>query len=184
MTYDAGAVSASNAKLVTSQGYDYFFAFKQGQKALTRQSRRLLAELPAEQAIVTTEDLLGGGRRTVRRLFLTEEMRGFQWPSLQTVVRVESESFDAHGNRVAHENRYFASSLARTELSDAQWLALVRLHWNVENNCHGCLDVSFEEDDHPWIETNAQGAVVMALLRRVAFDLLEAIVRARLGQRR
>jgi predicted transposase YbfD/YdcC len=172
VTYDAGAVSASNAKLVTEQGYDYVFAFKKGQKALTKESRRLLAQLPAEQALVTTEDVLGGGKRTLRRLFLTEEMRGFRWPSLQTVVRVESESFDADGNRVAHENRYFASSLARAELSDEQWLALIRLHWNVENNCHGCLDVSFEEDDHPWIEANAQGAVVMALLRRIAFDLL------------
>lgn len=172
VTYDAGAVSASNAKLVTSRGYEYVFAFKKGQKALTREARRLLAELPAEQALVTSEDILGGGKRTVRRLFLTEEMRGFQWPSLQTVLRVESESFDANGSRVSHENRYFASSLARTELSDEQWLALIRLHWNVENNCHGCLDVSFEEDDHPWIEANAQGAVVMALLRRIAFDLL------------
>ncbi len=51
-------------------------------------------------------------------------------------------------------------------------LALVRAHWNVENNCHGCLDVSFQEDDHPWIETDPQGAVVMALLRRIGFDLL------------
>jgi hypothetical protein len=38
---------------------------------------------------------------------------------------------------------YFASSLARTELSDEQWLGLIRLHGNVENNCYGGLDVSW-----------------------------------------
>jgi predicted transposase YbfD/YdcC len=172
VTYDAGACSAENAQLVTSHGYDYLFAFKQGQKALTRETRPLLAGLTADHAVAVTEDVLGGGRRIIRRLFLTEEMAGFRWPSLKTVLRVESETFDAKGHRTARENRYFASSLARRELSDAQWLALVRLHWNVENNCHGCLDVSFEEDDRPWIEVDAQGALAMALLRRVAFNLL------------
>lgn len=172
VTYDAGACSASNAAFVAGHGYDYFFAFKQGQKALTRESRRLLAHLATEQALASTDDLLGGGRRVIRRLYLTEQMRGFQWDSLQTVIRVENETIETDGRRSSYENRYFASSLARTELSDEQWLALARLHWNVENNCHGCLDVSFQEDDHPWIEANAQGAVVMALLRRIAFDLL------------
>jgi len=172
VTYDAGACSASNAALVASHGYDYFFAFKQGQKALTKESRRLLADLSAVHALASTDDLLGGGRSVLRRLYLTERMSGFLWTSLRTVIRVESETIEPDGRRTSYENRYFASSLARTELSDEQWLALARLHWNVENNCHGCLDISFQEDNHPWIETDAQGAVVMALLRRIAFDLL------------
>ena len=172
ISYDAGAVSASNATLVTSHGFDYLFAFKKGQKALTKESRWHLAHLGVEDAACETEDFLGGGKRVVRRLFVTEKMRGFRWESLKTVVRVQSETFNEKGKRISHENRYYASSLPRSELSDSQWLALVRHHWNVENNCHGCLDVTFQEDDHPWIERDAQGAVVMALLRRVAFDLL------------
>jgi hypothetical protein len=177
VTYDAGACSAYNARLVTSHGYDYLFALKKGQKALFKEAGRLLAGLSAEQAVIVTDDRLGGGKRTVRRLFLTEAMRSFQWESLQVVLRVESETFDGDGKRIAHENRYFTSSLVRGELSDEQWLALVRVHWNVENNCHGCLDISFQEDDHPWIEADPQGAVVMALLRRIGFDLL-ALFRA------
>jgi len=37
---------------------------------------------------------------------------------------------------------------------------------------HYTLDVALHEDDHPWIEADPQGALVLALLRRVAYNLL------------
>lgn len=172
ISYDAGGCSRENADLVHQHGYYYFFALKSPQKALYPAARRLLGSLTAEHAAAVTEDLLAAKIRVVRRLYISEELKGFHWSHLATVVRVESETFDAHGRRVAYENRYFVSNLQLNNLSPAQWLRIVRLHWVVENNCHGTLDTAFAEDDHPWIESNPQGALVVALLRRLALNLL------------
>ena len=171
ITYDAGACSRENADLVHENGYYYLFALKSPQKVLHPAAKRLLGELPPEQAAAVTDDRLGGGKRVVRRLYIIEQP-GFYWPHLATLVRVESETFDAQGRQLAYENRYFASNLTRDQLSDVQWLRVVRLHWAVENNCHGALDTAFDEDDHPWIERSPHGALVIALLRRLALNLL------------
>jgi hypothetical protein len=172
ISYDAGGCSRENADLVHKHGYYYFFALKSPQKVLYQEAQTQLGDLPAEHAVAMTDDLLGGRTRVVRRLYISEELKGFHWSHLASVVRVESETLDAQGRRIAYENRYFASNLPLKKLSPAQWLRVVRLHWAVENNCHGTLDTAFAEDDHPWIESNPQGALVVALLRRLALDLL------------
>jgi hypothetical protein len=107
----------------------------------------------------------------VRRLYLTAEMAGFHWEHLQTVVRIESQTF-AHGQCVQHENRYYICSMAVDSLSPEQWLQLVRRYWGVENGPHFTLDVELREDEHPWIEADPKGALVLVLLRRVAYNLL------------
>jgi hypothetical protein len=172
VTYDAGACSKRNATLVRERGYHYLFALKKPQKALLPRAQSLLAALGSDDAQATTEDVLGGGRRVLRRLYITERMAGFGWDHLSTVLRVQSQAFDRQRRLIAQEDRYFISSLARAELSDRQWLRLVRLHWAVENECHGTLDVAFEEDHHLWIEKDPHGAFVILLLRRIAFNLL------------
>ena len=75
------------------------------------------------------------------------------------------------GRRVAYEERCFLASLPSSRLSPQQWLLLVRLHGGVET-AHPILDVAFAEDDHPWIESVPPPAVVVAILRRIAYDLL------------
>lgn len=172
VAYDAGACSEHNARLVRERGYHYLFGLKSTQGTLYEEAQRRLAGLPAEQAAASTEDLLGGGRRVLRRLYVTEEMSGWGWQHLRTVLRVESETLDPKGQRIAYDNRYFVSSLPRSRLSHTQWLRVVRLRWAVENECHHTLDAVFREDEKPWIETDPQGALVVALLRRVALNLL------------
>lgn len=130
--------------------------------------------------MAVSEDIVGGN--TVwRRAYITEEMARFgDWEHLRTVLRVESETldkdgkpfFDKDGKRVRYENRFFACSLPKSTLTAAQWLRVVRLHWGVENNCHNTFDTVFEEDDRPWIQSSPRGALVVGLLRRVAYDML------------
>ena len=66
----------------------------------------------------------------------------------------------------------FVSSLPASRLTRAQWLRIVRLMWGVENAVHCTLDKSMREDEHPWIEADPKAALVIALLRRVAYNLL------------
>lgn len=173
ISYDAGACSEHNARVVRDLGLHYLLGLKSTQPTLLTEAHRLLASLPHERAVASSDDVLGGPRTVVRHLYLTEQMVGFgDWEHLRTVVRVESETFDVRGRRLAHDNRYFVASLPASRLTAAQWLLVLRLHWGVENNCHHTLDTAFEEDDRPWIKSDPRGVVVVALLRRVAYTLL------------
>jgi predicted transposase YbfD/YdcC len=172
VTSDAGACSLHNANVVRELSLDYLFAIKETQPTLLTEAKRLLAHLTKAQAIATTDEARGGGS-WVRRVYVTSEMQGYlEWSHLQTVLRIESERLDAKGNRISYEQRYYVSSLPRERLTDAQWLAIVRAHWGVENGTHHTLDAVFREDDHPWIESNENGMLVVAILRRIALNLM------------
>ena len=173
VSYDAGACSRENAEVVCDELHlDYLFGLKGTQPTLLNEAKRLLEHRPAAGAEATSEDLVGANVVT-RRAYITEEMAGFgDWTHLHTVVRVESETRTRDGKLVAHQNRYFLSSLRRGALADTQWLRVVRWHWGVENNCHNTFDTVFCEDDKPWIQDCPQGALAVLLLRRIAYDLL------------
>ena len=172
VTYDSGACSRANAEHVRNKGLDYFFALKGTQPTLEAEAKRLLAGRAANEADATSEDVRNGNV-VIRRVFLTEEMAGYDdWEHLHTVLRVQSETRNAAGKILAGDERYFLCSLPRSTLHRAQWLRVARLHWGVENNVHNTLDTVFEEDGHPWIEADPKGALVVALLRRIALNLL------------
>jgi predicted transposase YbfD/YdcC len=173
VTYDAGACSEQNGAFVRDLGLHYLFGLKASQPTLFAEAQRILAPLSAERAVAETDDVLGGRRTVVRRVYITEDLAGFDgWAHLHTVLRVESVTLDAKGRMTAHENRYFVASMPASRLSAKQWLHVVRLHWGVENNCHHTLDTAFEEDDRPWIESSPRGMLAVAILRRLAYNLL------------
>ena len=70
----------------------------------------------------------------------------------------------------SHE-RYLISSLPSIRLTADHWLLVARRHWGVETS-HQILDDAFEEDDHPWIEACPRAALVVAILRRIAYTML------------
>lgn len=167
---DSGSCSAANAALVVAAKKDYLFAVKDNQPSLLAEMHRVLGGRTDPDA--TSDDARGSGS-WIRRVYVSGEMAGWPgWEHLGTVVRVESEQLDRKGQRLSYENRYYASSLARETLTDAQWLLVVRRHWGVENETHNILDTAFAEDDHPWIEANENGMLVVAMLRRIAYTMM------------
>jgi hypothetical protein len=110
------------------------------------------------------------------------------WEHLRTVLRIQTETFDATAEPRVDE-RYLISSMPSVRLTADHWLLVARRHWGVETS-HQILDTAFEEDDHPWIETlraasehpkgwNARrgeacprAALVVAILRRIAYTML------------
>ena len=77
-----------------------------------------------------------------------------------------------HGKLTEWEDRYFVCSLPMSRLSSKQWLRLIRLLWGVENAVHCTADKMMREDEHPWIQADPKGALIVALLRRIAYNLL------------
>jgi hypothetical protein len=112
------------------------------------------------------------GQRVVRRLYLGEASAALEgWEHLRSVVRVQTQTFDASDQLVSSENRYLISSLPSYRLTPEHWLLVIRRHWGVETS-HQILDGAFAEDDRPWILQNPRGALVVAILRRIAYTIL------------
>ena len=170
VTYDAGACCKDNADAVRELGLHYLFGLKSNQPTLYQEAERWLGSRGTEHADATSSDHERGGT-VVRRIYLGQTPFAPEgWAHLATLVRVESETLDAHGERVAYQNRYFVSSLPRSRLKDELWLLLIRRHWGVETS-HQMLDTAFAEDDHPFIEQNPRATVVLMVLRRIAYTL-------------
>jgi hypothetical protein len=172
VSYDAGGCSEENAAFTVAQGLHYLFAIKENQPGILEKLRLFLERRSKKRADAVSEDVLSDKSSVIRRIFLLEKQPLYRWKHARTFIRVDSEKRDKLGRLVHEETRYFLSSLPRAQLSDAQWLLVVRRHWAVENNVHGTLDVAFEEDAHPWIEASPQGALAVLVLRRVALNLL------------
>ncbi len=173
VTYDAGATSEHNCKLVVEAGKDFLFHIKTESWLIIQEAKRLLGNIPSQTAMAHTEDVVSN-HTSVHRYLFTCHVAGpcfFGWPHVKTILRVLSEKVQ-DGKVIAREDRYFISSLKLTELTLEEWLRLVRSHWAVENNAHWTLDAIFREDDHPWIEADPRGVVVFMLLRRIAYNLL------------
>lgn len=170
ITYDAGACSVDNAALVVREGLHYLFALKESQPTLAAEARRLLGDAPHPCGI---EQDMRGGQLVERRLFITSEMSAFlDWSHLATVLRVQSVRVHDDGTETMLDDRYFLSSYPVGKLTSAQWLHIVRAHWGVENNCHHTFDTAFAEDAKPWITGDAQGALNVLILRRLAYTLM------------
>lgn len=111
ITYDAGANSKANASFVHLKGLFYLFALKNDQPTLFNRAVKLLANLGPELANAETDEILSG-KRTIRRIWATTEMRGFHsWSHLQVVLRVECLTLDPKtGSVISCHSRYFLSN--------------------------------------------------------------------------
>ncbi len=172
VTYDAGACSAHNATLVREQDLHYLFGLTASQPTLLEEAKHWLGTRKAAEANASSRDFERGSM-IVRRLFIgkvTVDHDG--WPHLRTVLRIQTDVFDCEtGEQKSSDERYLISSLPSVRLTPQHWLLVIRRHWGVETS-HQILDTAFAEDDHPWIEANPRAALVVALLRRIAYTLL------------
>jgi hypothetical protein len=179
VSYDAGGFSRANADAVVAAGKDYLFALKDEHRTMCRLAEELLA---SEPVLDRTEDVLDSATTVVRSLKLLRADPSWSygdgkrpheslWPHARAFLLVEYVKVQ-HGTIIERYDRMYVSSLDPKRLTTPQWLLLVRSHWGVENNGHHTLDTAFAEDDRPWIEANANGMLVVLVLRRIAYTLL------------
>ena len=171
VAYDAGAASLDNANAVLEQSLHYLFCLRSTQPTLYEAARQWLGTRSYDQAD-HVDVCHERGHIVTRQLFLgaaSDAPEG--WQHLRTIIRIKTVITDKQGRLVSAEDRYLMSSLATDRLTPEQWQALVRRRWGVEVT-HQVLDTAFAEDDHPWIEQDPRGLLVVAILRRIAYTLL------------
>ena len=172
VSMDAGMVSRENADIVDAADMGYLMAIKNNQPELLKEMKRQLGGRSLAEADCRTTERYQG--KTVEyRLWRTQDIVGWNgWSHIKQGFREE--------RRIIHQDpetpdevgtRYFVTNRLFPHLDAKDWLRVIRNHWQVENNGHCVLDVSLNEDKRPW-SRQPHIHLVIALLRRVAFNLL------------
>ena len=172
------------AKIVENKG-DYVFSLKGNQGTLHNEVSWWLDQAIAGQMRDAKLDHYrqvgkNHGRIETREVWSTRQVDWFadrgQWAGLASLIAVDSERRLGDGT-VQKERRYFISSLPA---ADAKTFAkLIRGHWQIENNLHWSLDLSFNED--ACRIRKGYGAENFSRLRRIALNLLRNETSAKVG---
>jgi hypothetical protein len=173
--YDAGATCRANADAVIAAGKHYLFQIADPRWQMYKTVELLFeGETPTArdfQVISEKKKTLLVRELTVLPLSACAKDTIF-WPHTRSLFKVHNKTY-VEGVLTSTKTRYFVCSMEPSALTPEKGLALIVLRWGVET-CHQVLDMenSFEEDKHPWIHADANGTLVVQILRRVVFTLL------------
>lgn len=185
VTIDAMGCQKDIAAKIVENKADYVFSLKGNQGTLHNEvswwlDQAIAGKLRGAQLDHYRQVNKGHGRVETREVWCTRQVDWFadrgQWAGLASLIAVDSERRLADGT-VQEERRYFISSLPD---ADAKTFAkLIRGHWQIENNLHWSLDISFNEDACRIRKGN--GAENFSRLRRIALNLLRNEKTAKVG---
>jgi predicted transposase YbfD/YdcC len=178
ITADAMSCQKKIAKTILEQGADYLLAVKGNQKMLQEDIKTLLAyghdqnwqNMASDYSESSDQD---HGRIEVRKCFVLSDVELLKaigtsrndWPGLKSIAEVTCQRTERGKTTTA--TRYYISSLPGNA---RQILKAGRDHWQIENNLHWSLDVSFREDESRVRIGHAQEN--LAAVRKLALTLL------------
>lgn len=183
VSIDAMGCQVAIAKIIREGGGDYLMGLKGNQSTLRDETEavfeaaqrppsvnRDVARPPAMTQATTTDK--GHGRLETRT---AKVLSGFhewvpaaeRWPDIKSLIAVESAREEVLSGKSTTETRLYVSS---RRMTPEEALTSVRDHWQVENDLHWCLDVTFGQDAN---QTRTQHAAEnLAVIRHFAFNLI------------
>jgi predicted transposase YbfD/YdcC len=171
VTADALNCQRAIAEQVVQQGGDYVLALK-GNQGTLHDDVQLFLDDPAHAPELSVSRAIDGdhGRIETREASLCTQIDWLQkqhhWPGLAAIGKV-ARTREING-KTSSETAYF---LLSAPLPAAQFSAVVRAHWGIENSLHWVLDVTMNEDQSRTRKDN--GPQNLALLRRWALNALK-----------
>lgn len=173
VTVDAGMTCRENALLVKDAGKYFLASLKGNQPTLHALAEKMFGSCPGglKKRDVEYRD----GSFIVRELhtITVNDVPEVDMPGIQQLWRVVQQTLTGD-KLVAEEVRYFLSGVPPTLLPPAQQLALVRLHWGIENGHNWTMDVALTEDDVQPCQKSREAIEVVAWLRVLGCNLLSA----------
>jgi predicted transposase YbfD/YdcC len=168
VTGDAGLTARENAALVRAHHKHYLFWLKENQPTLWG-----IADSARASKVRCRTETRRNGNTVVRELYVLDvggcplvDMHDAAqvWCIRQTTVRDSGEP--------SVEIRHFITSMPADFLSDEERLALVRLHWGIENGHNWTMDVVLGEDNAKPCQASKDAIEVVLWLRVLAYNLL------------
>jgi predicted transposase YbfD/YdcC len=170
VTIDAMGCQREIARRIVEKKADYVLAVKENQPSLLADIKDSFQMLAAD---TVDEEIDCGHGRVERRVCsvladLTLLEKPFEWASLNSLVRIESERYHKVSGKTEREIRYYITSLKH----DARRLnSVIRQHWGIENKLHWVLDVDFDED--LCRKRAGHAAENFSILQRIALNILK-----------
>jgi len=173
VTVDAGMTCRQNAQLVHDAGKYLLASLKGNQPKLHALAEAMFKGCPG--GLKKREVEYRDGSFIVRELhtITVTEVPQVDMPGIRQLWRVVQQTFTGD-QLVAEEVRYFVSGIPPTLLSPTEQLALVRLHWGIENGHNWTMDVALTEDDVQPCQKSREAIEVVAWLRVLGLNLLAA----------
>jgi predicted transposase YbfD/YdcC len=179
VTMDAMGAQTKILSQLADKGAHVLVALKNNQSAKAQAVEELfelVAKSMSGQAAQHTDVDKGHSRVEQRSCTVLKDLSGLgdaleAWPSIKSVIRVESHTQWVNGRKKGQsskDRRYYVSSL---ELGAQAFNTHIREHWHIENSMHWVLDVAFKEDDCR-IRVG-EGAQNFAVLRRMALNMIK-----------
>jgi predicted transposase YbfD/YdcC len=177
VTIDAMGCQKKIAKHIVDDGCDYILGVKGNQESLMNAINAAFthAEKHSYQDIIhdyASDEINNDHGRIESRqcytlpLMYQPELQA-KWPGLKSLIQIKSTR-ETNGC-ISEEKRQYISSLDYT-LAE-KLLRSIRSHWQVENNLHWQLDISFREDESRVRDETA--AVNLAWVRKTALTCLK-----------
>lgn len=172
ITIDAAGCQKSIAEVIINSGGDYILCVKDNQKKLKSKILSLLSEedryyLPYKQRYFQEND--GHGRHEYREcvcdVAFDPDYFYKGWEGIKTIAKITCIR-QVGDQPPTTETRCYISSLPQ---DPKLILESVRSHWQVENNLHWQLDVSFRED---YTRKTNNAAINFSCMCKIALILL------------
>jgi predicted transposase YbfD/YdcC len=174
VTGDAGLCARENAELATRLGRWYLFGLKANQPYLYDLARDCRGYSIGKPLARTAERYRG---QTIVRELFARSVAGEPAADIegaQQVWYVCQATYDSRGTCTAVEQRHFVTSIPAGTLTREQELALVRMHWAIENGCHWTMDVMLGEDDAQPCQATRASLETVSWLRVIGYNLVSA----------
>lgn len=154
---DAMGCQKEIAKKIISKEADYLLALKGNQPTLEERVKEKFDSISksgpkpfrVDEYVEEGDKKHGRFEKRICRLITKKDWKSLginpleTWPSLNSLIEIQSQRINAVTGEVSEEKRYYISSANE----NAQYfLTSTKLHWEVENKLHWQLDVSFRED--------------------------------------
>jgi predicted transposase YbfD/YdcC len=175
VSIDAMGCQKEIAKQIVEQGGDYVLAVKDNQSQLKEDIQECFEKAYTSNGEGVRYDWheteeTGHGRHEKRMYEVIDAPQGIRnrdaWEKLLVIGKCFSER--TVQGKTSQEERYFIGS---RDCSAKHYGWALRNHWRIENNLHGQMDVSFDEDASRI--QKRKGGENFALLRRLALGLLK-----------
>ncbi len=184
ITLDAMGCQKEIVKKITDKEADYLLSLKGNQGNLHKDVELYFKSVDdgkLKPKIYQLDELeKAHGRIEKREYFacvLPEGLHSEGWAKLNSIVKVRSTR--TIQSQTSIEDRYYISSIVASHIEGIA--TATRAHWQVENNLHWQLDVSFNED--AWHARQGNAGMNMALINKMALNLLKKENTSKVGMK-
>jgi hypothetical protein len=173
VTGDSGIGCRENAELVSDAKKDYVFSLKGIQKSVEQAAIDLFAA-DSSTPFKDAGEVRDGGTLTREITAVAVDMHSATefvgskqfWRVVQRLV--------VGGKLMKEEIRLFVVSLDIGVIGPEKALALVRIHWAIENNHNWTMDMKLMEDDVQPCQHTKESLTVVCWLRMMGYNMVSA----------